>query len=66
MMEEIGRKHPVHLEVRDRRDTPIIVYLTVCTKRRKPILANPAAHETLASFVARSAVMARRALRHHA
>ena len=24
-------------EVHDRRDTPIIVYLTVCTKRRKPI-----------------------------
>jgi hypothetical protein len=33
MMDEIGRKHPVHLEVRDRRETPIIVYLTVCTKR---------------------------------
>jgi REP element-mobilizing transposase RayT len=47
MMDEIGRKHPVHLEVHDRRDTPIIVYLTVCTKRRKPILANPAAHELL-------------------
>ena len=46
-MDEIGRKHPVHLEVHDRRDTPIIVYLTVCTKRRKPILANPAAHELL-------------------
>ena len=47
MMDEIGRKHPVHLEVYDRRDTPIIVYLTVCTKRRKPILANPAAHKLL-------------------
>jgi putative transposase len=47
MMDEIGRKHPVHLEVHDRRDTPIIVYLTVCTTRRKPILANPAAHELL-------------------
>jgi len=44
-MGEIGRKHPVHLDVHDRRDAPIIVYLTVCTKRRKPILANPAAHE---------------------
>src|SRR5437870_1334590 len=46
-MEEIGRKHPVHLDVHDRRDTPIIVHLTVCTKRRKPILANPEAHEVL-------------------
>jgi REP element-mobilizing transposase RayT len=46
-MEEIGRKHPVHLDVHDRRDRPIIVYLTVCTKRCKPILANAAAHELL-------------------
>jgi len=44
-MDEIGRKHPVHLDVHDRRNVPIIVYPTVCTKRRKPILANPAAHE---------------------
>jgi len=46
-MEEIGRKHPIHLDVHDRRDTPIIVYLTVCTKRRKTILANPETHELL-------------------
>ena len=47
MMEEIGRKHPVHQSVHERRDVPIIVYLTVCTKRRKPILASAAAHELL-------------------
>ena len=46
-MEEIGRKHPIHLDVQNRRDTPLIVYLTVCTKRRKPILANPETHELL-------------------
>jgi len=46
-MEEIGRKHPVHQSVHERRDVPIIVYLTVCTKRRKPILATPAVHELL-------------------
>ena len=46
-MEEIGRKHPVHQPVYERRDVPIIVYLTVCTKRRKPILATPAVHELL-------------------
>ncbi len=38
-MEEIGRKHPIHLDVHDRRDAPIIVFLTVCTKDRKAILA---------------------------
>jgi REP element-mobilizing transposase RayT len=35
------------LDVHDRRDRPLIVYLTVCTKRRKPILANPETHELL-------------------
>jgi hypothetical protein len=43
-MEDIGRKHPIHLDVHDRRDTPIIVFLTVCTKGRKPILASSEAH----------------------
>ena len=46
-MEEIGRKHPVHLDVHDRRDTPIIVFLTVCTKDRKSILANSEAHSLM-------------------
>src|SRR5438477_9404629 len=46
-MEEIGRKHPIHLDVHDRRDAPIIVFLTVCTKDRKAILANPETHELL-------------------
>src|SRR5437660_9095591 len=39
-MEEIGRKHPIHLDVHDRHDAPIIVFLTVCTKDRKAILAS--------------------------
>ena len=39
-MEEIGRKHPIHLDVHDRRDAPIIVFLTVCMKDRKAILAS--------------------------
>ena len=46
-MHEIGRKHPIHLDVHDRRDTPIIVFLTVCTKDRKPILASSEAHALL-------------------
>jgi hypothetical protein len=46
-MEKIGRKHPIHLDVHDRRDTPIIVFLTVCTKGRKPILASSDAHVLL-------------------
>ena len=30
----------IHLDVHDRRDAPIIVFLTVCTKDRKAILAS--------------------------
>ncbi len=46
-MEEIGRKHPIPLDVHDRQDTPLIVFLTVCTKGRKPILASSEAHALL-------------------
>jgi REP element-mobilizing transposase RayT len=46
-MESDGRKHPVHLPSVERFNTPIIVFLTVCTKDRKPILANEAAHQLL-------------------
>jgi len=46
-MNEIGRKHPVHHSMHQRFNTPIIVFLTVCTKDRRPILANGAAHELL-------------------
>jgi putative transposase len=42
-MKEIGRKHPVHQPVYEQHNTPIIVYVTVCTKARKPILADDAA-----------------------
>ena len=46
-MEEIGRKHPVHQPVYERRDVPTIVYVTLCTKDRRQILANDAAHVVL-------------------
>ena len=41
------RKHPVHQPVYERFNIPVIVFVTVCTKERKRILANEAAHETL-------------------
>jgi len=46
-MNEIGRKHPVHTPVYERHNTPVIVFLTVCTKNRKSILANDSAHQLL-------------------
>jgi putative transposase len=48
-MTDVGRKAPVHAPVRERHNTPIIVFLTVCTKDRKKMLANEDAHELLVS-----------------
>jgi len=40
------RSHPAH-GVKPRAGQPVIVYLTVCTKRRVPWLATPEAHRLL-------------------
>jgi REP element-mobilizing transposase RayT len=47
MLESDGRKHPVHQPVREAFNTPMIVFLTVTTKKRKPILADRDAHVAL-------------------
>lgn len=41
------RKHPVHYAVVDRRDGPIIVFVTVCSADRKPIFANAPAAQAI-------------------
>jgi putative transposase len=46
-MESDGRKHPAHFPTVERFNTPIIIFLTVCTKNRKRILANDNAHDAL-------------------
>jgi REP element-mobilizing transposase RayT len=46
-MEGDGRKHPVHAPVYERHNTPVIVFLTVCTKNRKSLLANDSVHQLL-------------------
>lgn len=46
-MDEIGRKHPPHFPPIERHNTPIIVFVTICTHKRKPILANNDAHQLL-------------------
>ncbi|CAN5589151.1 hypothetical protein BH18VER1_BH18VER1_14800 [soil metagenome] len=45
LQRETGRKHPVHHLVHERPNEPIIVFLTVCTKDRKEILAHADIHE---------------------
>jgi len=46
-MNEIGRKHPPHFPPIERHNTAIIIFVTVCTKDRKRILADSGAHEVL-------------------
>jgi putative transposase len=47
MIEPSGRKHPIHQPVSERSNGPIILFVTICTKDKKPILANAAAHQVL-------------------
>lgn len=46
-VDEIGRRHPPHFPVTERFNTPIIIFLTVCTKDRKKILACDSSHGLL-------------------
>ena len=44
---KLNRKSPVHLPAREIFNVPVIVFLTVCTKARKPILADNQTHTLL-------------------
>ena len=44
-----NRKTPAHLPVFEMHNRAVIVYLTVCTEKRKPILARDEAHALLVS-----------------
>jgi REP element-mobilizing transposase RayT len=46
-MEKLGRQQPAHQELHERFNKPIVVFLTVCTNGKKPILANDDVHTLL-------------------
>jgi hypothetical protein len=46
-MESDGRKHPIHLPAKDWFNASTIIFVTVCTKKRKPLLATDEAHQLL-------------------
>ena len=46
-MDSIGRRQPARQDLREIYNRPAIVFLTVCTKSKKQILANEAVHNTL-------------------
>jgi putative transposase len=41
------RKHPAHPVPVHRHNEPVIVFVTVCTRERRPILPSPSVHEML-------------------
>lgn len=43
----LRRKQPIHLSPFESWDTPTIIFVTCCTDKRKPILANPSAHKLI-------------------
>ncbi|MEO6846620.1 MAG: transposase [Chthoniobacterales bacterium] len=45
--EESGRKRPLHFPVTENSNQSLLIFVTVCTKDRKPILADPAIHALL-------------------
>ena len=46
-MDETGRHHPAHTPLHEGFNVPTIVFLTVCTAGRKPVLADACAHAAL-------------------
>jgi REP element-mobilizing transposase RayT len=46
----VGRRRPAHLPLFQTRHVFSVIYLTVCTQGRKPILAFPDVHELLKSI----------------
>jgi putative transposase len=45
-----GRRGPVHHDPVETHNRSVIVFLTVCTKDRKPLLANHRCHEVLTNW----------------
>jgi putative transposase len=46
-MEKLGRRRPVHQDLHESFNKPIVVFLTVCTNGKKPILAHDDVHTLL-------------------
>jgi REP element-mobilizing transposase RayT len=46
-MQEAGRSSPIHLPPFASAGQPVIIFLTICTKERRPLLASPTMHNHL-------------------
>jgi putative transposase len=41
------RKHPIHFPAVEAHNRPVIVYVTICTTKRRAILASPSVHKAI-------------------
>lgn len=41
------RKHPIHLSPLEAHNRPVIIYVTICSAKRRHILAFPSVHEAI-------------------
>ena len=41
------RKHPVHFAPLESGNRPVVIFLTACTRNRRPLLATPEAHAAI-------------------
>jgi putative transposase len=41
------RKHPIHFSPLEAHNRPVIIYMTICTAKRRAILATPSVHEAI-------------------
>ena len=50
-----GRKHPIHLGSIEAHNLPVLIFVTTCTAKRRPMLASPSARDAiLAAWAAAS------------
>lgn len=45
--ESDGRKHPIHLSSLEAHNRPVIIFVTTCTAKRRPILASHSTHDAI-------------------
>ena len=45
-----GRKRPAHYPAAESGNLSVIIFVTVCTKERRPLLANPSFHELVQTW----------------
>jgi putative transposase len=50
LLPSAGRRHPVHHDPVEKFNRATMVFLTVCTKEHRPLLANPEIHRVLVEW----------------